>query len=207
MSSEKAKNDIQRSWEEAARNRPKRTVDTVGKLCAAEGCPRSDGVSSTKPLCYPCWLSFDRLEIFECDRCHWFSQVVFDADEYLHPWKEQYETLCFDCMKGREIPIYVHGPVEHQLRYLYILKLDGGKYYVGQTNDVELRLQEHRDGLTKSTSGKNPRLVFFEEWKGSKEDLNEEEDSLTQLNAKNPRVIRRLVNNWQRLMRLVAIEN
>ena len=206
MVDEKAKNDIRRSWEEAARNHAPRTEEAVGKRCAADGCKRTTGITFEKPMCYPCWLSFDRFEIHECDKCHWFSELVFEAAEYNLPLSEKYDTLCYDCAYGIEVPLYTHGPVEHLTRYLYILKLDGGKYYIGQTNDVELRLQGHRDGLTKSTTGRNPRLVFFEERRGNKEELIEEEDFLTELNAKNPRAIRRIVNDWQRLMKLVDIE-
>ena len=90
---------------------------------------------------------------------------------------------------------------------VHSLKLDGGKYYVGQTNDIELRVKEHQDGLTKSTVGKNPRLVFFEEHHGDREDLNEEEDTLTRLNSQNSRIIRRLVANWQRQFRVVHFED
>lgn len=207
MSNDKTKNDNQNSWEERARNYPKRTTEAVGKRCASDGCTRTNGITFEKPLCYPCWLSFDRFEIHECDKCHWFSEVVFDAAEYNHPLSDKYETLCYDCAYGREVPVYTHGPVEHQTRYLYILKLLGGKYYVGQTNDIELRLQEHRDGLTHSTAGKNPQLVFFEEWRGQKEELKDEEDLLTKLNTRNPRAIRRIVNDWQRLMKLVQMES
>ena len=208
MSNEEAKNAIQRSWEESARNHPKRTADTVGKRCAFEGCPRTNGITFEKPLCYPCWLTFDRFGILECDKCHWFDVVesVYDTAEHNHPLREKYETLCNHCAHGREVPVYAHGPVEYEIRYLYILKLDGGKYYVGQTNELELRLQEHRDGLTQSTKGRNPKLVFFEERKGNKEDLNERENVLTKANARNPRIIRRIVNDWQKLMRMVDIE-
>lgn len=52
----------------------------------------------------------------------------------------------------------------------------------------------------------NPKIIFYEDWRGKKEELNDEEDFLTQLNAKNPRAIRRIVNDWQRLMKLVDIE-
>ena len=209
MKNEATTNDIQRSWEEAARNHPKRTADVVGKRCADEGCRRTNGITFDKPLCYPCWLNFDRFVIRECDKCHWFYHVegTYDTAEHDHPLRDKYETLCYDCAHGRDVPVYTHGPVEHEIRYLYILKLDAGKYYVGQTNDLELRLQEHRDGLTLSTKGKNPRLVFFDEWKGNKEDLNEQENVLIQANARNPRAIRRIVNDWQRLMKLVQIES
>ena len=82
-----------------------------------------------QPICYPCWLSFDRFEIHECDECHWFLHwdLMFDTAEHNHPLRDKYETLCYDCAHGREVPVYTHGPVERQTRYLYILKLVGGK--------------------------------------------------------------------------------
>lgn len=207
--SNKSNNSI--TWEEADRirkNRPKRTADAVGKRCATDGCSRTSGITFDKPLCYPCWVEFDHFAIAECDRCHWFDDVesLYDTAQVNHPAQEQYETLCSDCARKRDVPVYAHGPVEHYTRYIYILKLDGGKYYVGQTGDLELRLQEHKDGLTTSTKGNNPRLAYFEERKGNKDELNEEENVLTQLNVRNPRAIRRMVNDWQKLMRLVEIE-
>ena len=134
MSNEESNGGISNSWEEAARNRPRRTEDAVGKRCAALTA----------------------------------AQEQASEDDYQ---PENHEFLCFECAKGNTLPVYHHGPVEHQLRYLYILKISGGKYYIGQTNDIELRLQEHRDGLTRSTVGKNPQLVYFEEWRGRKEAL------------------------------------
>ena len=71
MSNEEAKNAIQRGWEESARiwkKRPKRTADAVGMRCASEGCPKTNGITFEKPLCYPCWLAFDRFELLECDK-------------------------------------------------------------------------------------------------------------------------------------------
>ena len=46
------------------------------------------------------------------------------------------EDLCPYCYRGLEVPVAAHGPVEHRDRYLYILKLDGGQFYVGQTDDL-----------------------------------------------------------------------
>ncbi|MYC06182.1 MAG: hypothetical protein F4X57_03240 [Chloroflexi bacterium] len=41
------------------------------------------------------------------------------------------------------------------------MKMDGGRFYVGQTQDLRERISEHRVGNTKSTAGKNPKLVWF----------------------------------------------
>ena len=45
--------------------------------------------------------------------------------------------------------------------YVYILKLEDGSFYAGQTREIRERLMEHRDGMTKSTEGKDPKLVWF----------------------------------------------
>ena len=116
------------------------------------------------------------------------------------------EDLCFDCAQNKDVAVHPHAPVEYRTRFLYILKLDGGRYYAGQTNDLELRLQEHRDGGTKDTAGRNPRLVWFERWVGDQKGLNEEEGQLQNLTRDNPRAIRRMVAEWQRPLRLVDLE-
>ena len=46
--------------------------------------------------------------------------------------------------------------------YVYILKLDVGAFYVGQTRELRERMLEHRDGRTQSTAGRNPKLQYFE---------------------------------------------
>ncbi|HLF03662.1 MAG TPA: GIY-YIG nuclease family protein [Dehalococcoidia bacterium] len=160
--------------------------------------------SYDKPLCYKHWQEFDRYQISECENCHRFDEMVgvLGGDQ----------DLCWDCAgsrrgQGKEIPTHNHAPVEHQTRYLYILKLDGGTFYVGQTNDLEMRLKEHQDGSTSSTRGKHPELVWFRRVVGDREFVNEEEQRLTLLNKNNPRRIRRMVADWQRLIRLVSLED
>ena len=43
--------------------------------------------------------------------------------------------------------------------YVYVLYTDTG-WYVGSTDDVRRRVKEHQAGKTRSTRGKNPRLVW-----------------------------------------------
>jgi predicted GIY-YIG superfamily endonuclease len=160
--------------------------------------------SYEKPLCYKHWQEFDRYQILECENCHRFDEMVGFLGED--------RELCWDCARSRrglsnEIPVHHHKPIEHQTHYLYILKLDGGTFYVGQTKDLELRLREHQDGLTRSTQGKHPKLVWFEKSFGDRESVDEQEQELTLLNKSNPRRIRRIVADWQRLIRLVHLED
>ena len=163
--------------------------------CASIDCDKP--ATYDRPLCYRHWQKFDRFEIFECERCH-----RFDGQEWV---EEDFPAFCWDCSRGKEVPVSVHGPVEYQTHYLYILKLDDGAFYVGQTNDLELRLGEHQDGTTKSTTGKHPRLVWFENRNGNRRELNEEEKWLTILAKMNPRAIRRMIAQWQRPLKLVDL--
>ncbi|MEF3691919.1 MAG: GIY-YIG nuclease family protein [Candidatus Moraniibacteriota bacterium] len=48
------------------------------------------------------------------------------------------------------------------MHYVYVLRLDkvGGKeFYIGSTVDLRNRLEEHNKGYTKTTKGRNPKLV------------------------------------------------
>ena len=38
--------------------------------------------------------------------------------------------------------------------YIYVLKLNDGTFYAGQTREIRERLMEHRDGTTKTTAGR-----------------------------------------------------
>ena len=193
------------SWEQQAKNAPKRLVrstDAIGIRCATDYCKVTRGVTYEKPLCYRHWKDFDRYLISECDRCHWFSEDVGEGSD---------DDLCYECFdrerRGFPIsPVYAHGPVQRRIRYLYILKLDGPSFYVGQTNSLEMRLQEHSEGEVSSTKGKNPKLVWFKEWIGDQRGLNQEENTLTRLANLNPRAIRVKVAAWQKPLRLVDFQ-
>ncbi len=193
------KTDAQKAWDRLAESIPPRTAAEVGTKCASMLCHTTRGITYDKPLCYGCWTAFDAYEIDECPQCHWFvdEAELLDFED---------GCACLECAKGQAVPPYAHAAIGRQIRYLYILKLNGGQYYVGQTKELGLRLQEHRDGLTRSTKGKNPQLVYFEERRGDKDVLDEAEERLTMLNKRNPRAIRRIVAKWQSLIRLVHVE-
>ena len=49
--------------------------------------------------------------------------------------------------------------------YVYVLKLDekGGKrFYIGYTKDLKSRMLQHENGYTRSTKGRNPKLIYYE---------------------------------------------
>lgn len=49
---------------------------------------------------------------------------------------------------------------------MYILECSNGKYYVGSTNNLMLRIREHQDGVGANFTSKNlpVKLVYFEEF-------------------------------------------
>ena len=47
--------------------------------------------------------------------------------------------------------------------YVYILELEDGELYAGQTRNLMRRMDEHRKGSTKTTAGRNPKLVWFQQ--------------------------------------------
>ena len=91
---------------------------------------------------------------------------------------------------------------EGDVFFIYILKLDGGKFYAGHTRELRERLSEHRDGKTKSTAGKRPRLVWFDTV-DTRGEAAEAEAVLKELIDKNEREVRRMVTEFLDLIREV----
>ena len=47
--------------------------------------------------------------------------------------------------------------------YLYILKNKKGSYYIGTTNNIERRIQEHNNGKSKATKNRGPWNIVYTE--------------------------------------------
>ena len=96
-------------------------------------------------------------------------------------------------------PRWGAGDAQANEFYVYILKLDDGGLYAGQTRELRERLMEHRDGTTRSTAGRNPRLVWFSTV-ATREEATETELELKQLYDRNPREIRRRIVRFRELV-------
>ena len=82
--------------------------------------------------------------------------------------------------------------------YVYILELDGGKtLYAGQTRNLLRRLGEHQSGTTKTTAGRDPKLVWFEQLP-SRQAAVEREADMKHLIDTQPRPVRRMIEAFQR---------
>ncbi len=62
--------------------------------------------------------------------------------------------------------------------YTYVLYSDRyDKIYIGQTNNLEIRLREHNEGLSKYTSRYLPwKMVYYEEFQISSEAMKREKE-------------------------------
>ena len=149
--------------------------------------------------------------IDQCPICGRFKDMEYD--------------LCLDCYNGRQVKIWnpsaniksqiKNYSIEHNKAwegkdrgadkfFVYVLKLDRGEFYVGQTRDLRARLLEHKDNKTKSTAGRNPELKYFEIL-NSREAVESREAELKKLNETNPREIRKMVISFQDLIKEVNL--
>ncbi|OGG08372.1 hypothetical protein A3D05_05995 [Candidatus Gottesmanbacteria bacterium RIFCSPHIGHO2_02_FULL_40_24] len=61
--------------------------------------------------------------------------------------------------------------------FVYILKsIKDGKYYIGQTNNIDFRLIKHNQGEIKSTRNRRPlKLIYFEKFISRAEAMHREQ--------------------------------
>lgn len=197
------------------------------KKCGRWGCDiTGDYITFYKPMCRAHWQEWDDWELEECNRCHWFfgegfESIIYDEGE----WASEFPFLCNECLgtlliednrplpwAGTRLPenrpINTHSSLDRRARYVYIMKLDDGSYYPGQTTNLPVRYQEHRDGQQHQTSGKSPKLVYYEYFKGRRSEVNEAEDSFILLNQTpvGRRKIRQLIEEFREPLRLLDLE-
>ena len=129
------------------------------------------------------------------------EQAQLAAERMAHRWAAQLTIM-------QDRPVSTHLPLQRVKRYVYVLKLSNGRFYVGQTTDLTARLGEHRDDLTVTTRGLEPKLVYFETFEGDKAMVTQREDELTLL-ANSPvgqRRLRQKVEEFRVPLRLLDLE-
>ncbi|MCE2499868.1 MAG: HRDC domain-containing protein [Dehalococcoidia bacterium] len=77
--------------------------------------------------------------------------------------------------------------------FVYILLLNNGEYYVGQTREIHERLLEHRNNQSRSTRRKEPKLQWFTTVR-TRSEAADLETELQQLNSNAND--RREINRW-----------
>ena len=184
-----------------------------GRICAHQDCdqrtPRRD-----YPLCSQHYAESESGEIKKCANCSNYKPSQF--------------PLCAACNAGQargantrtaqsrvnagaappardkytpeSSPKWEAGDANATEFYVYILRLVGGEFYVGQTRELPERLSEHRDGKVQSTKGRKPRLIWFTEL-SSREAAVKLESELKKTADFEPREIRRMMVSFRELVR------
>ena len=191
--------------------------------CARLGCEKY--ATYEKPLCYTHWRQWEAWELGECSQCHRVGgpddSIMFDAGRY----DEVFPNMCDPCLwflmeeQGRHRPwvgrapeirptVLAHAELERTGRYVYILKLADGSFYIGQSSNLAVRIAEHRDGTQPQTREKGPRSVYFEYFEGNRDEVRERENELTLMNQSpvGRRRIRETIEHFRGPLRLLDLE-
>ena len=157
-------------------------------------------------FCYKHFQDFQKGNVDECPGCGFAKSVQYD--------------VCLDCRNNGRGPSANAGSHGQRSRnwykpeyspsweardadtntfYVYLLKLDGGRFYAGQTRELRERLSEHRDSRVTSTAGQNPKLVWFGILP-SREAATSTEVEIKKLVDSDPREIRRMVIRFKDLV-------
>lgn len=150
-------------------------------------------------LCISHYWSFKDGFINQCPKCGRFKGIGYN--------------LCGDCYHERRVkqwklkPIFMSEIKQYELEhsdkwknynkgegpfFAYILQLDDGTFYAGHTDDLRSRRWEHKDGTTRSTAGRNPKLKYFEKFP-TRDEARSREAELKPICKSNPREIRRMI--------------
>jgi predicted GIY-YIG superfamily endonuclease len=145
----------------------------VSLQCSKIGC--IELVFYDQPLCEIHWHEFRESRLSMCERCHQYDYMSLALEPVIED-----APLCAECRQEVQTGQY---------QYIYILTLDGGDCYLGQTDDLERQVKEHYDRKIPSTAGRNPQLVWSEQWVGHSIKLRERKDDLAKLYSENPRAM------------------
>ncbi len=152
------------------------------KMCAYVGCKR--GVPGFLYLCSEHFKDGQDGIINKCPGCGRYKNAEYE--------------LCFDCYKKRPNKVSKKEKIiDSAGRYfVYILKLNDGDYYIGETDSLRERIEEHKDGKKVSTKGRNTVLQYFEIVMGKDVALKRESELQT-LNKFNNRLVRKMINEFK----------
>lgn len=79
------------------------------------------------------------------------------------------------------------------MHYVYVLKLNNGRVYIGFTSDLKRRIQEHKSGKTFTTRKYLPlRLIYYECYLAKDDAIRRE------------KTLKRYGSSWSHLLKRIA---
>ena len=189
------------------RERPRNVrTATARNVCLFWDCNAS--IRADHIFCYDHFLAFQDGFIDECPECGRAKYEQYDVCLECYRKPRSSRAVSSSSVKAAKRiwfrPEYSEAwkkkDATAEQFFIYLLKLDGGEFYAGQTRELRERLSEHKDGRTQSTSGRNPKLVWFGVVP-TREAATTLEVELKKLIASNPREIRRMIISFRDLIR------
>ena len=182
-----------------------------GRKCAFQECGLQTS-DPDHPLCRHHYYQAQQGTISKCSRCTTFKPArlplcnnCFVAGPQRGTTKQQPSSTksASNSYQLETSPAWERADSNASYFCTYILRLDNGEFYVGQTRELPERLSEHRDGKVNTTRGKAPELVWFTELP-SRNEATKLEAELKQIRDKDERSIRRMIIRFQGLVRELA---
>ena len=168
-----------------------------GKACKFWDCHKR--VRRGHVYCYDHYQAFQNGDVDECPGCGRAKSSSYSTCLNCKPTEPAKPTKSRKTYRREHSDAWDAKDAEADEFYVYVLKLDDGSFYAGQTREIRERLMEHRDGTTKSTAGRSPKLVWFSTV-STREQATGLEVQLKKLCDQNPREIRRWVRRFQDLV-------
>ena len=180
------------------------TTKQTGGICAYQDCDQR--IAAWFQLCRTHNEAKENGEINECSKCGRFKDAIYPLCRNCNAGSRNQTGSSSGKYEPESNPKWEAADEEGDVFFIYLLKLDGGKFYAGHTRELRERMGEHRDGKTRSTAGKNPLLVWFEAV-DNREKAAEGEAYFKELIDKNEREVRRIVTQFQDLIKEVHLES
>jgi len=179
-------------------------------ICQYWNCRRR--ISPEHFLCLEHFWYWDEYLIDRCPECGRYKDVEYELclECYNKLTSTHYSKFSKNQTMGGKYRLehsrkWEQKDKETERFFVYILKDEKGKYYVGQTRDLRARMSEHRDGKTRSTAGHKMKLQYFEEYKDRKSvELREAE--LKEMIDRNERKVRNMIIEFQDRIREIKPE-
>ena len=171
--------------------------NTKVKYCRFWNCRKR--VKSRHVYCYEHYEAFQDGEVDDCPGCGRAKSSRYSTCIDCRPTEPEKTTRSGKTYRREHSDAWEAKDAEADEFYVYVLKLGDGGFYAGQTSEIRERLKEHRDGTTRPTRGRNPKLVWFSTVP-TREQATGLEVQLKKLCDRNPRQIRRWVRSFQDLV-------
>jgi len=182
---------------------PYHNQKTNTKICQYWNC--SKNIRANHFLCAEHYEDYEDYVIDRCPKCGRYKDIEYDVckDCYAAP-KKSIAKASYPQVRVEHSKVWEKGDQGVEKFFVYILKNNTGEFYAGHTRDLRARLGEHRDGKTKSTSGKNLTLQYYEIL-NSRRAAEQREVEFKRLITSNERKVRIMIQEFQDLHREVQI--